>query len=67
MKIPPLHILNNDSAEIVQREALNLFRASTFTSYTELRTTENMISLVLGRKENPAGNMVLILQKAISY
>uniref|UniRef100_A0A3Q3VJN8 TGFBR3/Endoglin-like N-terminal domain-containing protein n=1 Tax=Mola mola TaxID=94237 RepID=A0A3Q3VJN8_MOLML len=54
MKIPPLHILNNDSAEIVQREALNLFRASTFTSYTELRTTENMISLVLGRKENPA-------------
>ncbi|XP_076614478.1 endoglin isoform X2 [Chaetodon auriga] len=54
LRIPPLRTVNNDSAESVQREALNHFKASTFTSYTELRPEESMILLVLGKKENPA-------------
>lgn len=44
----------NDSAESLQREALNYFKASTFTSYTELQPEDSML-LVLGRKDN-AGN-----------
>lgn len=55
MTIPGALALNNDSAESVQREALNHFKASTFTSYTELRSGNSMIFLVLGRKGGPAG------------
>lgn len=58
MTIPPLLTLNNDSAESVQREALNHFKASTFTSYTELKPEDSMILLVLRSKDNPAGEKI---------
>lgn len=58
LRIPPLLTLNNDSAESVQREALNHFKASTFTSYTELRPEDSMILLVLRRNEKTAGKKI---------
>ncbi|XP_059213877.1 endoglin [Centropristis striata] len=53
-KIPPSFTLNSDNAGDVQRKALDHFRASTFTSYTELRPEDSMVLLVLGKKDNPA-------------
>ncbi|XP_068190108.1 endoglin [Antennarius striatus] len=54
-RIPPLLIFNNDSAESVQMEALRHFKASAFSSYTELIPKESTILLVLGKKESPEG------------
>ncbi|XP_054468466.1 endoglin isoform X2 [Anoplopoma fimbria] len=53
-RIPPLFTLDSDNAEDVQRKALDHFKASTFTSYTELRPEDSVVSLVLGKKDNPA-------------
>lgn len=53
-KIQPLFTLNSDNAEDVQRTALDHFKATTFTSYTELRPEDSAVLLVLGRKDNPA-------------
>uniref|UniRef100_UPI0037E796EB endoglin isoform X2 n=1 Tax=Semicossyphus pulcher TaxID=241346 RepID=UPI0037E796EB len=51
--IPPTLTLNSDKAEDVQRKALDHFKASTFTSYTEFRPEGSMV-LVLGNKDNGA-------------
>ncbi|XP_042365538.1 endoglin isoform X2 [Plectropomus leopardus] len=53
-KIEPLFTLNSDNAEDVQRKALDHFKATTFTSYTELRSEDSMVLLVLGRKDSAA-------------
>ncbi|XP_078127143.1 endoglin [Sander vitreus] len=53
-RIQPTFILNSDNAEDVQRKALDHFKASTFTSYTELEPKESMVLLVLRKKDNPA-------------
>nr|XP_046230863.1 endoglin isoform X2 [Scatophagus argus] len=53
-RILPSLVLNNDSTKTVQREALNYFKSSTFTSYTELIPGSSMILLVLTKKEGPA-------------
>ncbi|KAI3362274.1 hypothetical protein L3Q82_012588, partial [Scortum barcoo] len=47
-------ILNSDKAEDVQRKALDYFKASTFTSYTELTSVDSMVLLVLENKDSPA-------------
>ncbi|XP_034048011.1 endoglin [Thalassophryne amazonica] len=51
-RIPPNLKLNNDSAEAVQSKALEYFKATTFTSYNELRLNDPRVSLVLGKKDN---------------
>lgn len=53
--VPPLLTLNNDSAESVQKAALNYFQASTFTSYTEVTPKDSTMLLILGRKDKLAG------------
>ncbi|AWP15350.1 putative endoglin [Scophthalmus maximus] len=53
-RISPLHTLNSDNARDVQRKALEVFRVSTFTSYTELRPADSTILLVLVKSDNPA-------------
>lgn len=57
-RIQPTFTLNSDNAEDVQRMALNHFKASTFTSYTELKPEKSMVLLVLGKKDNPAGKTI---------
>ncbi|XP_044029207.1 endoglin isoform X2 [Siniperca chuatsi] len=52
-RVTPLFTLNSDYAEDVQRKALDHFKASTFTSYTELRPEDSLVLLVLGKKDNP--------------
>ncbi|KAM6975878.1 endoglin [Tautogolabrus adspersus] len=52
--IPPLLTLSSDSAEDVQGKALEHFKATTFTSYTELRPEDSVVLLVLGKKDNAA-------------
>ncbi|XP_068430694.1 endoglin isoform X2 [Clinocottus analis] len=52
--IPPSVTLDIDNAEDVQKKALEYLKASTFTSYTELRLEGSMVSLVLGNKFNSA-------------
>ncbi|KAK9532462.1 hypothetical protein VZT92_009843 [Zoarces viviparus] len=51
-RIPPFVTLDSDNAEEVQKKALDHFKVSTFTSYTELRPEDSMVSLVLGKKDN---------------
>lgn len=53
-RMPPLFTLSSDNAGDVQRKALEHFRVTTFTSYTELRPEDYMVMLVLGKKDNPA-------------
>lgn len=53
--VSPMITLNNDSAESVQKAALNHFKASTFTSYTELTPEDSTMLLVLRQKDNQAG------------
>lgn len=53
-RIPPFFTLNNDSAKDVQRMALEHFKASTFTSYTEITPEGSMVLLVFEQKETPA-------------
>nr|XP_020494057.1 endoglin-like isoform X1 [Labrus bergylta] len=52
--IPPLFTLSSDGAEDVQGKALEHFKATTFTSYTELRPEDSVVLLVLGKKDNAA-------------
>lgn len=52
---PPLITLNNDSAEGVQREALRIFKTTTFTSYTELRPLDTAVLLVLRERNKTEG------------
>lgn len=56
--LPPMLTLNNDSAESVQKAALNHFKASAFTSYTEVTPTDSAMLLVLGQKDKQAGEAV---------
>lgn len=63
--IPPMLTLNNDSAESVQKAALNHFKASTFTSYTEVTPKDSTMLLVLGQKDNQAGETVTFSQYKI--
>ncbi|XP_029940535.1 endoglin isoform X2 [Salarias fasciatus] len=51
-RIPPSFTLNSDNAEDVQKAALDHFKASTFTSYTEFRPKDGMSLLVLGKKDS---------------
>lgn len=53
--IPPLFTLNNYSAETVQKAALNHFKVSAFTSYTEVTPEDSIMLLVVGREDNRAG------------
>ncbi|XP_028273345.1 endoglin isoform X2 [Parambassis ranga] len=53
-RVPPSVKLNSDNAEDVQRKALDHFKASTFTSYTEFRPEDPVILLVLRSKANTA-------------
>ncbi|XP_051268528.1 endoglin [Dicentrarchus labrax] len=53
-RVPPPLTLNSDNAKEVQRRALEYFKVSTFTSYTEFIPSDSMILLVLGKKENTA-------------
>ncbi|KAM7392783.1 hypothetical protein PAMA_007746 [Pampus argenteus] len=53
MRIQPYVPLNNDSIEAVQRKALEYYKASTFTSYTEINPEASMVSLVMEKKETP--------------
>lgn len=57
-RIPPLFTLSSDNAGDVQRKALEHFRVTTFTSYTELRPEDYMVMLVLRKKDNPAGKTI---------
>ncbi|KAL3041653.1 hypothetical protein OYC64_019772 [Pagothenia borchgrevinki] len=52
-RIPPLITLNSDNAVDVQRKALDYFKASTFTSYTEVRPEYPMVLLVLRNNDDP--------------
>ncbi|XP_034565738.1 endoglin isoform X2 [Notolabrus celidotus] len=52
--IQPMTILNSDNVEDVQRKALSVLKATTFTSYTELRPEYSTVLLVLGRKDSIA-------------
>nr|XP_046226085.1 endoglin-like [Oncorhynchus gorbuscha] len=51
-KIPPTITISTDSAAAVQKTALDHFRASTITSYSEIRTEGTMVTLVLGNKDH---------------
>ncbi|XP_019937983.1 endoglin isoform X2 [Paralichthys olivaceus] len=51
-RISPLHTLTSDNARDVQRKALEVFKVSTFTSYTELRPVNPTIILVLGKNDD---------------
>lgn len=53
-RIPPSFTQNSDNAEDVQRKALDHFKASTFTSYTEIQPKDSVVVLVLGKKDNPS-------------
>ncbi|XP_023139547.2 endoglin [Amphiprion ocellaris] len=53
-RIPPSVTLRSDIAVDVQRKALDHFKVTTFTSYTEIRPEDSMILLVLRKKDNPA-------------
>lgn len=58
--VPPMLTLNNDSAESVQKAALNHFKASAFTSYTEVTPKDSAVLLVLGQKDKQAGEAVAL-------
>ena len=61
-KIPPTITISTDSADAVQKTALDHFRASTITSYSEIRTEGTMVTLVLGNKEHISGKIQLETQ-----
>ncbi|XP_077479003.1 endoglin [Stigmatopora argus] len=52
-RIQPLFELHSDKAEVVQKKALEYFKADAFTSYTEMRPDGSQLLLVLGR-DGPA-------------
>ncbi|XP_019746146.1 endoglin isoform X2 [Hippocampus comes] len=52
-RMKPTFKLSSDQAKDVQREALDYFKADTFTSYTEMRPEGSQLLLVLGR-DRPA-------------
>ncbi|XP_022623785.1 uncharacterized protein LOC111238507 [Seriola dumerili] len=53
-RVPPSYTMNSDNAEDVQRKALDVFKVSTFTSYTELRPVGSTIVMALVRNESLA-------------
>lgn len=55
LTVRPILTLNNDSAESVQKAALNHFNAAAFTSYTELTPSDPVTLLVIGRKDGRTG------------
>ncbi|XP_076019903.1 endoglin [Genypterus blacodes] len=46
--------LDSDKAVDVQKKALEHFKASTFTSYSEIKLEETTVSLVFGKKVGPS-------------
>ncbi|XP_040013296.1 endoglin isoform X2 [Xiphias gladius] len=57
-RIPPSYTLTSDNADDVQRKALDIFKVSTFTSYTELRPADSTILLVLVKNDPSATEIV---------
>lgn len=57
-QMAPTFTFNNDNAQDVQRKALEYFKASTFTSYTELTPDTSVMNLHLEIKNIPGGKMV---------
>ncbi|XP_030005968.1 endoglin [Sphaeramia orbicularis] len=53
--IQPLVAMNTDRAEDVQKMALDYYKASTFTSYTEIKTKESALLLGLRKDDRPVG------------
>uniref|UniRef100_A0A4W5KBN8 TGFBR3/Endoglin-like N-terminal domain-containing protein n=1 Tax=Hucho hucho TaxID=62062 RepID=A0A4W5KBN8_9TELE len=51
-KIPPTVAITTDSADAVQKKALDHFNASTINSYSEIRTEGTMVTLFLGNKDH---------------
>lgn len=51
-KLPPSLVTSIDSAEEVQKKALEYFKSSSITSYSEIRPLGSTISLYLGRKDD---------------
>ncbi|XP_054612251.1 endoglin isoform X1 [Dunckerocampus dactyliophorus] len=51
-RIQPVFTLSSDKAEDVQRKALDFFKVATFTSYTEIRSEESTLLLVLGQESS---------------
>ncbi|XP_028317961.1 endoglin [Gouania willdenowi] len=54
-KIPPLFMLSSDIAEDVQKKAMEYFKVSTFTSYTEFRPEGDMPLVILGNNKDNLG------------
>ncbi|KAM9438527.1 endoglin-like isoform 1-T1 [Salvelinus alpinus] len=50
--IPPVVAITTDSVDAVQKKAMDHFKASTITSYSEIRTEGTMVTLVLGNKDH---------------
>ncbi|XP_053720621.1 endoglin [Synchiropus splendidus] len=54
--IAPVITMNSSAAEDVQKKALDAFKVSTFTSYTEISPKASTVALVLRQREkSPAG------------
>ncbi|XP_061732400.1 endoglin [Nerophis ophidion] len=51
-RIQPEITMSSDKAEDVQRKALDYFKVATFTSYTEIRSEESTLLLVLGQESS---------------
>uniref|UniRef100_A0A4W5R4M9 TGFBR3/Endoglin-like N-terminal domain-containing protein n=1 Tax=Hucho hucho TaxID=62062 RepID=A0A4W5R4M9_9TELE len=51
-KIPPTITISTDSADAVQKKAIDHFRASSITRYSEIRTNGNMVTLILGNMDH---------------
>lgn len=52
-RIPPMISLDSDDAEIVQQKALEHFKTTSFTSYTEILPQGSMTVLRLQKKDTP--------------
>ncbi|KAM9820636.1 endoglin [Neosynchiropus ocellatus] len=53
--ITPVITMNSSVAEDVQKKALDTFKVSTFTSYTEISPKASTVALVLALEKSPAG------------
>uniref|UniRef100_A0AAY5L6V6 TGFBR3/Endoglin-like N-terminal domain-containing protein n=1 Tax=Esox lucius TaxID=8010 RepID=A0AAY5L6V6_ESOLU len=51
-EFPPTLNITTDDATAVQKAALDHFKASTITSYSEIRTKRTMVMLVLGKNDH---------------
>ncbi|KAM4635417.1 endoglin [Polymixia lowei] len=53
-RLRPTITFTSDHAEDVQKKALEYFKATTVTSYSEIRLEGSMVSLTLGKRKNPS-------------